>query len=848
MRVRVRHFYQTAVMAVLILAAGSVLAAPIIREILYDGPGSDADDVFTELSGVPGSNLDGWTLVGINGDSGMAYRSVDLTGAVFPADGLLVLATGDAVGAVLEERDFIAEVDWQNGPDAVQLRDPEGVVVDALQYGDAGVFNAGEGVPAPTVASGQSLSRDAEGGDTNDNLADFVAQEVPSPGAGGQTSGYIQVALPDTSVARGTAIALPVRLGDTSAHSIVAVELFISYSGDLLGGAAVVNTGPLAGADWTLVAHNAVGSATEIDTLKIAMASNGTALSGAGILAEIHFEAADWRRAGSTPLVLEHVIFNDGTPGHTVVHGALGIVGADAALQVLPQQVVPPDTLAISVVDEDEDRDHTSADLVAVRVETGADSELLELVESGSSTAVFEGSLPVALALAQAGNGIVETALGEVITFCYDDSLDTRGQAMERCAMAWASGGRDGRVEMTAVLQPGDTLRVQVVDLGLNLDASARETTGVSVFNSATADTEAVVLTEVSNDDSVFAGRLQTAIASSGPGDGVLSVQGIEAIHVGYVDELSSLGEARTRRDSSQLVGLFGDADGNGQVQAFDASRVLAHVLDPFLAGRDSLAANVDSLAPLSAITPYDAALILQQRVGLRRLFPVQEAGASNHPRNGLEVVAKPMPEECLLALRKGDDYLSVWAQKHAGFVAGGLALGGIAGRVELGEGLHQFLYAWHAEKEELRVVLAGATPMLEAGELLRIYPEGEVGALRLKRARFNDGRIVGRAVEEIGARVLPSRLALHPNHPNPFNPETTIRFELPNRAVVSLEIFALPGQRLRTLVKRELPAGVHRVVWDGRDGRGEPASSGVYFYRLKAGAASLTRRMLLLK
>ena len=216
MRVRVQHFYQTAVMAVLILAAGSVLAAPIIREILYDGPGSDADDVFTELSGAPGSNLDGWTLVGINGDSGMAYRSVDLTGAIFPADGLLVLATGDAAGAVLEQRDFIAEVDWQNGPDAVQLRDPEGVVVDALQYGDAGAFNAGEGVPVATVASGQSLSRDAEGGDTNDNLADFVPQEVPSPGAGGQTASQIQVALPDTSVARGTAIVVPVQLGNTS--------------------------------------------------------------------------------------------------------------------------------------------------------------------------------------------------------------------------------------------------------------------------------------------------------------------------------------------------------------------------------------------------------------------------------------------------------------------------------------------------------------------------------------------------------------------------------------------------------------------------------------------------------
>ena len=193
----------------------------------------------------------------------------------------------------------------------------------------------------------------------------------------------------------------------------------------------MTSAGPLLGADWTLVAHNAVSSTTEIDTLKIAMASNGTALSGAGILAEIHFEAADWRRAGSTPLVLEHVLFNDGTPGHAAAHGVLRIVGADAALQILPQQVVPPDTLALNVADEDENRDHTSADLVAVRIATGANSELLELVESGSSTAVFEGSIPVA----QAGNGIIETALGEVIAFCYDDSLDARGQAVERCAM-----------------------------------------------------------------------------------------------------------------------------------------------------------------------------------------------------------------------------------------------------------------------------------------------------------------------------------------------------------------------------------------------------------------------------
>jgi hypothetical protein len=853
-----QHMYRIAVMAALALAAGPVLAQPIIEEILYDGPGSDADDVFTELFGDPGTSLDGWTLVGINGGSGAAYRTVDLTGAVFPLDGVLVLATEDAAGEVLEQRDFVAEVDWQNGPDAVQLRDPEGAIVDALQYGDAGEFNAGEGTPAPTVSSGQSLSRDAVGGDTDDNLADFVPQETPSPGVGPplasgeqvslpDTSGEVEVSLPDTSAAHGDSIAVPVRLGDTSGQGIVAVELFISYAGDLLTVGEVSSAGSLLGADWTLVAHTAVGSGTSIDTLKIAMATSGAALSGAGTLIEIPFEVADWRRPGQTSLTLEHVLFNDGTPGHAVVHGEVGVVGMDGVLNILPQQFVPPDALALSIEDEDEDRDPSSADLLAVRVESGADSEILSAVESGSSTAVFAGSMPVVLAAAQVGNGIIETEWGSAVVFCYDDSLDAAGQTVERCATAWAGGSHDARVEVTVVSQPGDTLRVQVIDLDLNLDTTVRETTSVSINSSITGDTEAVVLTEISVDDSVFAGWVETAADSSGSGDGILTAQGDEVIQVSYVDKLSSSGEVTAIQETSRLVGLFGDADGNGQVQAFDASRVLVHVLVPFLAERDSLAANVDSLAPLSAITPYDAALILQHRVGIRRFFPVQEAGASNHPQSGMAAVARQVAQECLLVLHRQDDYLSVRAEGCGGIISGELVLGGVAGRVELGDGLSQFLYAWRSA-EELRVVLAGTAALAGPGELLRIYPEGEAAAARLERAHFNDGRIVGRIKQEATAGVLPARLALHPNHPNPFNPETTIRFDLPHSGLVRLDIFAVSGQRLRTLIGRELPAGVHRAVWDGRDERGALASSGIYFYRLKVGSVNRTRRMLLLK
>ena len=159
-------------------------ATPIIQEILYDGPGVDADDVFTEIFGAPGMNLNGWTLVGFNGANGSDYRTVDLMGMVIPVDGILVLATASAIGNVLANRDFIADVDWQNGPDAVQLLDPLSNVVDALQYGNAGIFNAGEGTPTPDVSPGRSLSRDAFGTDTDDNFTDFVSLATPTPGIG----------------------------------------------------------------------------------------------------------------------------------------------------------------------------------------------------------------------------------------------------------------------------------------------------------------------------------------------------------------------------------------------------------------------------------------------------------------------------------------------------------------------------------------------------------------------------------------------------------------------------------------------------------------------------------------
>jgi len=85
--------------------------------------------------------------------------------------------------------------------------------------------------------------------------------------------------------------------------------------------------------------------------------------------------------------------------------------------------------------------------------------------------------------------------------------------------------------------------------------------------------------------------------------------------------------------------------------------------------------------------------------------------------------------------------------------------------------------------------------------------------------------------------------------HPNPFNPQTTIAFELPRAMEVSLDIFDLQGRLVRSLLDESpFATGGHKQVWDGRDGEGRATASGVYFYRFTAGDQKRVGKLTLLK
>jgi subtilisin family serine protease len=98
------------------------------------------------------------------------------------------------------------------------------------------------------------------------------------------------------------------------------------------------------------------------------------------------------------------------------------------------------------------------------------------------------------------------------------------------------------------------------------------------------------------------------------------------------------------------------------------------------------------------------------------------------------------------------------------------------------------------------------------------------------------------------GELPTPARYALEPNRPNPFNPVTTIAYDLQSAGRSRLIVYDVSGAQVRTLVDASQPAGSYSVTWDGRDDSGRPAASGVYFYRLTSGTFAQTRKMVLLK
>lgn len=139
-------------------------------------------------------------------------------------------------------------------------------------------------------------------------------------------------------------------------------------------------------------------------------------------------------------------------------------------------------------------------------------------------------------------------------------------------------------------------------------------------------------------------------------------------------------------------------------------------------------------------------------------------------------------------------------------------------------------LLALHLVADNISIVTGSQTYSFDLADIENITFSGDV------------------SVDEMQIIVNSVPIKFLKNYPNPFNPCTTISFELAQAGMATLEIFNVKGQKVNTLINEELAEGVHEVIWNGKDVSGKKAASGVYFYSLNSQGESKIKKMIVLK
>lgn len=295
---------------------------------------------------------------------------------------------------------------------------------------------------------------------------------------------------------------------------------------------------------------------------------------------------------------------------------------------------------------------------------------------------------------------------------------------------------------------------------------------------------------------------------------------------------------------------LFGDVTGNMEVSPYDAAWILQHTVGlRTLAGEDSVVADVSGDGTLS---PYDAALVLQYVLRKILRFPVEEVGEAKVAPlvlSGRRIWAGELEHSA-----DGRICLPIFMDEVDGVVAGEMALSfsDDIGDVEIRTSTltSDCLLAWNVRRGVIKVSFAGAESRSGRGRLLNVLLDGLDGTvprtLRLDEVSLNEGRIPSRIVEQ--RAEIPTSCCLRQNGPNPFNAETVISYDIPSISPVRICVYALNGQRVRTLADDVHPAGRHAVVWNGRDESGQDVASGVYLCRMEAGSYHAVRKLVFLQ
>jgi hypothetical protein len=299
---------------------------------------------------------------------------------------------------------------------------------------------------------------------------------------------------------------------------------------------------------------------------------------------------------------------------------------------------------------------------------------------------------------------------------------------------------------------------------------------------------------------------------------------------------------------------LYGDVDLNQQIQAYDAALILKHVVGSTVLDTFQLSnANVSLDTSVSA---FDASLILQYGVGLIDSLPIDTGFgvpiASGNIIMENITIGTGSTVDIPLYVYNGDSISSfegkIWYNpEHL-----------IFNDFILSDSFEDFLLEKTDQYGEIKFAAAGTMISISEGILsnlklaVRENLQIDSTTVQLRQIRWNEGDIQESMSKSVlsfvtgieGANNRPSgEYRLHQNYPNPFNPVTKIEFRLLRPEYVTIEIYNINGERLKTLVNKNLPAGNHQVEFNAAD-----ISGGVYYYRLVAGKFHDVKKMILLK
>jgi len=315
---------------------------------------------------------------------------------------------------------------------------------------------------------------------------------------------------------------------------------------------------------------------------------------------------------------------------------------------------------------------------------------------------------------------------------------------------------------------------------------------------------------------------------------------------------------------------IMGDVSLNTSITAYDASLVLqATVGSITLSDLQEMVADVSAA---SGTTAYDASLILQYVVGLIHWFPAEINRDSEDPLliETLEYLALQKASNVILNIgsasaKEGEQVTIPLSVEDISGVTSFfttlkydseiLSINNIS-LTELSNDMN-LVFEENRDTGELHIALAGTEILNTEGEILEItFDVAEdikgTNTIPISASQFNANErdlseLTGSG--EIIVNGIPLKFVMLQNFPNPFNPSTSIKYQIPeNDSRVSICVYNVKGQLVKTLIDEKQDAGFHNVIWNGTDSTGNNVSSGVYFYRMESDKFSEMKKLILLK